>query len=233
MSGANLGFRYSSIYEKRGVVIYRDFQIDPVISLFFFDDRFAFLGDSLDYQEFIFKDQIRFRTKVSIISDDPLLPAYESVKENNPDRPNTYEWSNGFDFYIPGYNDNYIGEAELTYSKDLRAHLGNYFNLTTKFKLFSFTTLNTEVEPNFVGSIGWGDRAHNQYFYGPNDHESGLTDYAYGFWMAFPGKADRHYPIMQIMRFAVMGNSHREATYAQGRNEGYLISFIATYPVLD
>ena len=232
-SSANLGIRYSSIYKKRGVIVYRDFQIDPVISLFFFDDHLAFLGDSLEYQQFISRDQIRFRTKVAVVDDNPIFPDYESVRNENINRPRTYEWSIGFDFYIPGYNSDYIGEFEFFYSKDLSAHNGNYLNLTTKLKLFEFTPFNTSLEPHLVATIGYGDRAHNQFFYGPSASEAGLTDYAIGLWMAFPGLADRHYPIVQIMHFAVMGDKNRRAEYADNRNQGYLISFIATYPLLD
>ena len=231
-SAANLGFRYSSIYQKRGVIIYRDFQIDPVISLFFFDDRLAFLGESLDYQDFIYKDILRFRTRLVAVSDDPIFPSYDAVKVTNPNRPTTYEWSNGFDFYIPGYSDDYIAEFEFSHSKDLKAHSGNYLKLIGKLKLFEFTTLNTPVEPNLVAMLGWGDKAHNQFFYGPSDNESGLTDVSYGFWLAFPTRADRHYPIVQFMRFSVLGD-HRNAEYAKDRNEGYLISFIASVSVLD
>lgn len=232
-SSANLGFRYSSIYQKRGVVIYHDFQIDPVISLFFFDDQLAFLGDSLDYQKFILNDQIRFRTKISVIDDDPLFPHYESVGGGNANREITYEWSNGFDFYIPGYNDDFVADFEITWSKDLKAHGGNYFNLIGKAKLFDFNLFTNKLEPNVVASVGYGDRLHNQFMYGPLADEAGLTDVNYGFWIAFPDLADRHYPIIQIVRFEVLGAKNREAQYAAGKNEGYLLSFIASYPVLD
>ncbi len=232
-SSLNLGVRFSSIYQKRGVIIYRDFQIDPVISLFFFDDQLAFLGDSIDYQKFIFNDQIRFRTKISVIGDDPLFPDYESVRVGNVNRETTYEWSNGIDFYIPGYNSDYLGEFEFTWSKDLKAHSGNHLNLIGKAKLFDFDLLSTKLEPNLVASVGYADRAHNQYLYGPSANEIGFTDYTFGFWLALPGLADRHYPIVQLVRFGVLGEKNRQGDYATGKNEGYLLSFIASYPVLD
>jgi hypothetical protein len=233
LSSANLGFRYSSLAQQRGVITYRDFQIDPVLSFFFFDDRLAFLGNRIDYQQFIHSDKIRYRTGLVSIGDDPLFPATASVKENNPDRKTTYEWSNGLDFFFPGYNDDYVGEVEISLSKDLKVHRGVYVEMIGKLKLFNFTTFNTVVEPNLVAILGGGDLAHNQYLYGTSASEGGLSYASFGFWLAFPGRADRHYPIVQLMRFSTVGDQNRSAEYAQGRSEGYLISFIASYPVVD
>ncbi|MBC7742580.1 MAG: hypothetical protein H7061_10310 [Bdellovibrionaceae bacterium] len=232
ISAINVGARFSSVSQSRGVVLYRDYQIDPVISLFFFDEKIAFFGSSMHYQQFIVDDRVRFRTRLVSINDNPLFPNHESVSKGDPDRKSTYEWSNGVDLFFPGYNDDYQGEIELSLSKDLTLHGGNYVSLVGKVKLFEFTTLNTRVEPNFVGTTGWGDRAHNEYLYGPSDREAGINNVSYGIWLAFPDRADRYYPIVQLMRYQVVGDSHRNAEYARDRNEGFLFSVIATYPLL-
>ena len=234
LSSINLGARYSSILEKRGVVLYRDFQIDPVAGIFFFDDRLEFLGDSIGYHDFIYEDKIRLRGRLASVSDKPLFPAYDSIQNGSPSRPDTYEGSLSGEFFFPGYNDQYLAELDITYAKDLSQHHGNYLELQGKVKLFSVysETLKMPLEPNFVATVGTADRSHNQYFYGPDDEALGVNNISYGFWIAFPTEADRAFPIVQFTRFSTVGD-HRKARYADGRNEGFLISFIATYGFLD
>lgn len=233
ISSLNIGFRFSSLLQNRGVILYKDFQIDPVVGVFFFDDRLEYLGDSIGYRDFIYQDQIRLRTRFVSISDNPLFPAYEGIKNKLVDRKDSLEWANQVEFFIPGYGDNYIAEIDLSYAKDLVAHRGQYIELQTKTKLFNFRVagVDTLIEPNFYLSAGWGDDRHNQYFYGPSANKSELNNLSYGLWLAFPEEADRFYPIIQVKHFEVLGSS-QNAEYAKDLNSGYLISFIATYGVL-
>ncbi|MBC7464360.1 MAG: hypothetical protein H7256_00065 [Bdellovibrio sp.] len=234
LSGVTIGARYSSLFEKRGVIFYNDFQIDPAITLFMFDDRLEFWGDTLSYRDFVYEDKIRLRGRVSSISDNPLFPAHDSVRSNQPDRPNTFEFSTAAEFFFPGYNDNYQWELDLTYSKDFSRHYGNYAEALGKIKLteFYWPLVNKKIEPNLVLGAGIGDKAHNKYYYGPNDEATSMTDYAAGIWLAFPDEADRFFPIIQVMYFAVNGD-HRNAQYAKNNNQGYLASFIYTVRLLD
>jgi hypothetical protein len=235
LSSINLGVRYSSILENRGVVLYRDFQIDPVAGIFLFDDRLEFLGDSVSYRDFVYKDRVRLRTRIVSISDKPLFPAYESVKSSDPDRPDTYEWNSRAEVFLPGYNDKYKAELDFGYAKDISAHHGNYVDLAGKIELFRFRlpVVGSLLEPGFHASMGWGDSAHNRYFYGPTADQASLNNLAYGLWVAFPEEADRYFPVIQLTHFEVLGNSNRAASYAQNRGEGWLFSFIATVGVLE
>jgi hypothetical protein len=234
LSSVNLGIRYSSVLENRGVIFYRDFQIDPVLGLFFLDDRVEFLGDSIGFRDFVVKDWLRLRTRFVSITDKPLFPSIDSIRNGSPQRPDTYEWSNSAEIFIPGYNSRYLAEIDITYAKDISANHGNYLELQSKIKLtdFRIPKVGTKVEPNFFSSIGWGDGALNQYYYGPSADSAGLNNVAYGLWFAFPEEADRYYPIIQIRHFEAIGQSGR-GEYAVGRNEGWLLSFIATYGVLE
>lgn len=232
VSSLNLGARYSSVLENRGVIFYRDFQIDPVLGLFLFDDRVEFVGDSLGYRDFVVKDLLRLRTRLVSISDNSLVPSYDSVMSGLPDRPDTYEWSSTAEFFFPGYSDHYLAEIDFTYAKDIAQSYGNYLEIQAKAKLFDFKIAGTKLEPNFFSSVGWGDSAHNRYFYGPSADSAGLNNLAYGIWIALPEEADRFYPIIQIRRFQTLGE-FRNAEFAKGRNEGFLLSFIATYGVLE
>lgn len=229
LSSISVGAVYYSLMQRRGVINYRDFQAIPSISFFFFDDRLEFLGDSLSYRDFIYENKIRFRTRVASISDNPLLPNYRSVRDGMPDRPNSYEWQNSLEFFFPAYDETYISELDVTYSKDISIHHGDYFDVMAKFRLgsFNFPVLNYLAEPNFVVTAGIGDKRHNQYFYGPDDEASGITNTSAGFWVAFPEEADRWYPVIQLMAFQTVGD-HGHAAYAEGRNRGVLLGIIAT-----
>lgn len=230
VSSINVGGRYSSLSEFRGVIFYRDFQIDPVLSAFFFDDKLEFSGDSLGYRDFVMEDWMRLRTRVHVISDQPLFPAYDSVKVNFG-RKTTFEWSNGMEFFFPGYNENYLGELDVEWSKDFVAHNGNYVEATAKLKLFHFRALEMLLEPNFVTALGWGDSAHNQFYYGPSMSKDGLTNVSYGLWLAFPEEADRYFPIIQLTHFQTIGDFSR-GEFAINRNEGWVFSLIASVGLL-
>lgn len=194
ISSFNIGARYSSLSAKRGVIFYNDFQIDPVLSVSFFDDRLEFLGDSLGYRDFIFKNNIRWRTQIASVRDNPRFPSKAKYKLNSPDRPDTFEWNNSLEIFFPGYDFNdsksHFLEVDLKFSKDISKNHGNYFEILNKVKLGAYhsTFLKQIIEPNFVFSAGLGDSDSNQYYYGANDYTHGLTNISYGFWMAFPMK---------------------------------------------
>jgi hypothetical protein len=238
MSSFNLGARYSSIVEKRGVIFYHDYQIDPVLSASFFDDRLEFLGESIGFRDFIYSNIVRLRTQLVSISDKPRFPSKSKFKNAGVHRPSTYEWANSLEFFIPGYDFNnpkdYLAEFDLKFAKDLTQHNGNYLELIGKIKLYSHfsSLLKQTIEPNLVFSAGIGDSAHNHYFYGMDDNAHGINNISYGLWMAFPDESDRYFPIIQLMRFTVIGD-HRNAQYSIGRNDGILFSFILAYKTLD
>ncbi len=233
ISSINLGLRYSSILQRRGVVSYGDFQVDPVLSAFFFDDHLEFLGDSLDYRDFFVDESVRYRFKISTISDNPLFPAYDSVKSNYFDREDSYEISAGLEFFLESYTKDYWGEIDISGNKDLKAHQGYYLDVQGKLKLSQFKIFNKLIEPHAIMRVGWGDEKHNKYFYGPSANADGVNNWAYGIWLEFPLEADRAFPIIQLMRFQTLGENRQNAAYAKDHNEGYLLSFIATVGLLE
>jgi hypothetical protein len=233
ISSLNVGVRYSSLLQNRGIILYKDFQIDPVVGVFFFDDKLEYLGDSIGYRDFIYGDSVRFRTRLVSITDKPLFPAHDSLKNNSTSRQDTFEWANQIEFFFPAYNENYTAEIDISYAKDLSAHKGQYIELQSKTKLLDFRvpSVNILIEPNWYLSAGWGDDLHNRYFYGESANKAEINNFSYGLWLAFPEEADRFYPIIQIKHFEVLGHS-KNADYTENSNSGYLISFIATYGVL-
>lgn len=232
LSTVNVGFRFLSVLENRGVIFYDGIQIDPIVALFFLDDRVEFLGDSIGFRDFVAGKWLRLRTRIVSISDDPLFPKNESKRLTFPNRENTYEWANRAEFFIPGYDDNYLGEISVGHAKDFSSHNGNYLDVQAKLKIYRFRLplAKTLIEPNLYSSVGWGDSAHNQFFYGPSRSSSGFNNFSYGLWFAFPEEADRFYPIVQIRHFQTLGN-YGQGEYAKNRNDGWLFSFIATVGV--
>lgn len=233
LSSINLGVYYQSIVAKRGVIFYNDFDINPTIALFFFDDRLEFLGDSIGYRDFIIPDQLRLRTRLSYVNDDPLFPARQDLRNSFVDRENTFEIINSIEWFTPSYSKDYRAEIDLNWAWDIKEHHGHYLELLTKVKVSDFDFLNTTIEPQVFASLGWGQKAHNQYFYGPSSDSDGINNLSYGLWLTLPQTADRFYPIVLLSHFEVLGDKNKQAAYAQENNQGYLISFIATLGLLD
>ena len=234
LSSVNLGIRYSSVLQNRGVILYSGYQIDPILAIFGFDDRLEFLGDSIGYRTWLVKDRWRLRGRVVSISDQALFPSSDSIRANFVHRPDSYELETSSELFLGNYNEDYFTEIDFRYAKDVSIHRGNYLEIQTKIKIFDFRLpkYNTKIEPNFFASLGYGDGAEHQYFYGPSASSAGLDNLIYGIWFAFPEQADRYYPIVAIRHFQVLG-SNANAEYANGKNEGWLFSFIATFGVLE
>jgi hypothetical protein len=229
LSSMSVGFRYNSILENRGVVLYRDFQVDPVLTAFFLDDHLEYLGNSFDYWNYIIQDHLRFRTRLVSIHDRPLFPFINSVHQDMPHRDDTYEWTNRLEWFLPGYNSHYLAEINAGIAQDISIHHGQYYDLQTKVKITDFKLWNLRLEPNLIGTIGYGSRSHNQYWYGL-DAKASLADLSYGLWVAVPESADRYFPILQILHFEVLG-ANRQAQFAQNRSDGWLFSLILTYGI--
>lgn len=234
LSGVKIGARFSSIWESRGIVQYNDFQLLPIVAVFAFEDRVEFLTSSISYRDFIYEDKVRFRTRLQAISDNPIFPKHESIQEIYPDREDSFEWVNRLEFFIPGYNEHYLGELDLALHKDLKAHNGLYTELMGKLKLFTFQNefiRRSIVEPNFYFSLGYGDKRHNEYYYGAVD-STGVNNLAYGLWFNFTDLADRNNPVITIKHFEVLGDKNKNGALARDRDSGYSLMFVYTYDLL-
>lgn len=234
LSTASIGARYSSLMSHRGVVTYDDFQVSPFLVLIFFDEKVEFLGDSLGFRDFIAGDYLRFRTRVHYVSDTPFLPRNENIEDKGTNREDTYEWANGFELFLPGYNKNYVAELSLMHYKDIKVHRGEFFEFQGKVKLFDFKTpfSKAKLEPNFVFTTGYGNRRHNSYAYGPGGEDTGRTYQSFGLWVAIPEVVDRYYPNVQLTYFET-SSAQSDGALARGRDHGVLFSFIASVSVLD
>ena len=233
-SGIKLGARLTTISESRGVILYNDFQLLPFIAVFAFEDRIEFLTSSISYRDFIYEDKIRFRTRLQVISDNPIFPKHSSIKNIYPDREDSFEWVNRLEFFVPGYNSEYMGELDLAVHKDLKAHNGVYAELMGKLKLFTFQNeliRRSIVEPNLYVTLGAGDKRHNDYYYGAVD-SSGLNNLSYGLWFNFLDLSDRNNPVITIKHFEVLGDKNKNGAFARDRDSGYSLMFVYSYDLL-
>lgn len=234
LSTASVGARVSSLMTHRGVVTYDDFQISPFLVFIFFDEKVEYLGDSIGFRDFIAGDYLRFRTRLQYVSDTPFFPSNKNIEKKGTDREDTYEWVNGLELFLPGYNKNYLAELSLMHYKDIKEHRGEFIEFQGKVKLFDFKTSlsRARLEPNFVYTTGIGDKRHNNYAYGPGEGSSGQTYHSYGLWLAIPEVVDRYYPNVQLTYFET-SKSQRNGVFAKDRDKGILFSFIASFSVLD
>lgn len=233
LSSINLGVYYQSVVEKRGVTFYGDYDLNPTIALFFFDDRLEFLGDSIGYRDFVIPDQLRLRTRLSYVNDDPLFPARKELRDTYVNRENTFEIITSAEWFVPSYSDDYVAEIDFNWAADIKEHHGNYLELLTKVKVTDFELLSTRIEPQVFASVGWGQKEHNQYFYGPSADADGFNNLNYGLWLTLPETADRFFPIILISHYEVLGDKNKHAQFAEGNNQGYLVTVIASIGLLD
>lgn len=233
-SGVKLGARYTNISESRGVILYNDFQLLPFLAVFAFEDRLEFLTSSISYRDFIYEDKIRFRTRLQAISDNPIFPKTKSIEEIYPDREDSFEWVNRLEVFVPGYNDNYLGELDFAVHKDLKAHNGLYGEFMGKTKLFTFQNefiRRSIVEPNLYVTLGYGDKRHNEYYYGAIDSE-GFNNFGYGLWFNFTDLSDRNNPVITFKHFEVLGDKNKTGALARNRDSGYSLMFVYSYDLL-
>ena len=223
----DIGLQYSSLKEYRGVIVYHDFQLAPVISFNFISDDIEFLGDSIGYKKFLYEDSLLFRTMLVDINVHPLFPNNPNAIPNNQNRNNSIQWSNRLEYYYPTYHGSYLGELDFEFDKDTFSHHGYFLALESKLKIFSYQNF----EPNLFFSIGAGDRDNNTYYYGHNAHNFGLTNLEAGIDILLPAYVDRKYSLANIHYFKILGTQNQNASYAIRNNEGIIFTMNYTYNI--
>ena len=220
----SLGIHYASLKENRGVVSYDDFQIDPVITFEFLNPDFEFEGDSISYKKFIKPDNILYRTRIVYINDLPFFPNKHNIGNSFHHRQTSYEWSHRFEYYFNSYNEKYWAEIDLEYDKDTITHHGNYFTLESKLKLFTYKVF----EPNLFLGLGLGDKKNNNYYYGPDSTNFGLSDFRAGINLLIPKYVDRFYSVADIHYFSVLNDQNKNAVYAKTKHNGIICTISLT-----
>ncbi len=215
-----VGAKLSNDLVRRGARLYDGVQAAPILYVGLLDDRIQFLGNSLEYADFFVGDQFRARTKLAQVSDRPFLKTSGPLTARNA-RESSFEWTSRIEAFFPSFNTHWF-QADLAYSKDIKAHAGHYLELTGRVTLGRFLLENDKpkLQPQVFATLGWGDSKHNGYLYGAGANSSGFNHVAYGFMLVAPARTDPHYAVIQLYRYDVLGQSNRNGSLVSQRS-GY------------
>jgi hypothetical protein len=225
ISDVNIGLFFSSLSQRRGVIFYRDFQIDPVITFNIINEDWKFDGDSIAYKKCLQNNNICYRGRVQNLPAQPIFPNKKSIFY----RKDSTEFSSRIEYTLLSNNGSYMGELSLELDKDLYTHHGEYVEFGTKLKLFSYKYL----EPNLLGTIGYGSSENNIYYYGKTANQAAFNNISLGLVVLVPKIEDRFYPVMKIIYFNVLQDNNKNAEYAINNNHGWVFSIVGTYPIFD
>ena len=206
------GIQANSLLYKRGIITYEGHQLTPIISIKLFHPELLFAGSSLYYKHALPYENLFFRSRLNFNStqDEPLY--YTSEDEDDRVRRNT---TNELDGYLE-YDGKKQGFLRLQYSQDLSEHHGHYLELRGNFALGNFIKKGKGylIQPGLFTAVGYGDKNHNEYFYG-DGAEASLNNIEYGLLINSPGVIDIFWPTLKITRFEILGDKNREASFAQ------------------
>lgn len=216
-----IGLKYMTNIAERGAIFYKNWQVLPVIYFGFFNNRLQFLGNKLEYNDYLFEDVVRGRTGFQYFDDNFFLKTGADRTVRNS-RPSTFEWINTLEFFLPNYFDNIV-TMKMFIAYDLDEHNGIYgnFDLAASVVKFWGDDALALVEPQIFANIGFGDGKHNQYMYGSNITEAAITDFAVGLRIVSPIKYDRHYPSFELYYFSIFDDVLKNGNLLVGDTEGY------------
>lgn len=222
------GAKFRSNLYARGATLYDSWQLTPIIYAGFFNHRIQFLVNSLEFRDWV-SDQLRLRTKINQLGDNPLYETGGLAKAPSLDRKNTWEWTSTAEIFLLEQ-----GELNIIYAKDLAAHNGDYLEFTLRaypLNLNPFTDLPL-LRPEFLIQLGWGSGNHNAYFYGSNANSSGWNHLAYGIQLTSPARIETIYPVLQFFRYEILGNQNRSGNLVREKQAGYQFNLTVAFHLL-
>lgn len=223
----NVGLMYSSLMESRGVILYDDFQLTPVIAFNIYNDHLSFAGNALEYKNELIEHVLQYRGRIYPNSDQPFFPARQRTINRFHHRPTSLENSHRLEYYFVNNTDNYKGSLALEYDLDLNSYHGNTIKIES---LLKFATLK-KTELNVYISLGAGDLKNNQYWYGNTSAPFSLNHFETGINLLLPEEVDRFYPVIQIHYFTVLGNENKMATWSHHHSHGVQLQTGYTYSI--
>ena len=227
-----LGAKTQNVLARRGATLYGSFQITPIIYVGFFDERIQIFGTSLELVEFLKAEILRARTKVASFSDDPFFVTGDAKGIRNS-RDSTFEWTSTLEWFFPDHKRNW-GEIDLRYSKDLKAHSGDYVEASARLSLGKFfgEGFIPTLQPQVFVTVGYGGSQHNQYFYGSNADSPGFNNVEVGLLVLLPGKYDSAYPAVTLSRYEILGAKNRAGTLVSDKVSGIYAQLTIAFGVL-
>lgn len=203
ISGA-IGAKVSSGVVRRGALTYPSPQASPVLYLGFFDERIQFFFNSLEVLDFLGTDRLRGRMKIGLLGDDPTL-RLGGAADVRSSRPTALEWTTRLEFFYPNFAAPWV-QCDLMYGRDFKEYQGHYLEGTLRVTLGRFFLEKEKplVEPQLFATAGFGDAAHNRFWYGAGT-SPGFTHVEYGVMIAAPARIDRHFPVLRLYRYDLLG----------------------------
>jgi hypothetical protein len=226
------GGRASSNLERRGATLYDSWQLSPFLYFGFFEDRIQFLVNSIEYVDFLVPGLLRGRTGFFTVSDRPFFKTGGEPTGFRNQRRTSYEWTSTLELFLPE-RANEIGELDLIYSKDLKAHSGHYVEVMPRItlaQLFPDAQGKPQIQPQLFASVGWGDRLHNSYQYGSEAEMSGWNNFSYGLMVLAPTRLDSHYPVLTVSHYQVLGQS-KQGNWVADKTSGFNVSALVAFAI--
>jgi hypothetical protein len=225
-----LGAEYLSQLERRGIIVYKGYQVFPIYSVDLFNPDLQLVGSSLNYRWRLDSQALTLRTRLSIDStnDSPLYETKEK-KTDRIRRTSTSEVEGFLEWRALSYM-----ELSASISQDIGAHGGTHGEVGTRLILGNFVQREERgamIQPALFGTLGLATKRHNEYLYG-NGAEKGLSHYTFGFSVSSPAVIDTFYPVLKISRFGLLGNKNRSAAFVRSdEKDSWQILALAAFRV--
>lgn len=216
-----LGAQGSSLLYKRGIVTYSGYQIIPIYSLNLFNENLLLAGSGLYYKlQASEKSHFWFRLNGNSTPDRPLY----STVDNQDERVERKETSE-FDIFYQ-YEFERSSYLRFNYSKDLKAHKGNYYEFKFRYNIVDISNKGLFEIGTFV-SLGYGDQRHNEYFYGNGASKSSLNNAEYGISVTSSKAIDNFWPTLKLTRFEILGDENQNASFVREKSSFTVEALVA------
>ena len=205
-----IGIKGLSQLEKRGVIYYPAWQVQPVFSVNLGSPNLQLIGTELHM-----KKDLHEYLRIRGIADINVLPEalYETESEEvvELEQEQSHEFIGQVEFTPSPYFEIYGSVAQ-----DLKAHWGRFYTLTLQSVLASFQT-KTPLQINFYFQGGSGDRRANDYFYAYSPGTV-FSYYHAGLSLTAEPVIDKYFPVIRLYL--------SELTFGQEVNRDPIFEFI-------
>lgn len=198
---------------KRGMITYKGHQVVPIYSVEKEGLPFLLAGTSFYYRREVSENIIlRSRIRFNATGDRPSYFT-ETDESETIKRDHSTEW----DIYLEHLTQDHYYRLEV--SRDLTSHESHYYELHLRQAVYNYKRpgMKAVIQPSIFASVGYADRAHNQYLYG-NSAVSGLNNYEVGLIIASPNVIDPFFPTLKLSYFEILGDENRSAGYVEDKS---------------
>lgn len=212
----SLGLEGISLIQRRGATFYDSYQVFPLLAIKLFHPNFQIVGSSL-YYNYQLNNSIRiFSILNPQISNQPL---YETNIEATNEEKSASEW----DHILEYKTDQQL--ISLLVSQGFKGHFGSHFELRYRYTFLQFMLKKIAVQASGEFKLGWGSTLHNQFYYGKNITNSGLSYHSLGMVLTGEPKVDRLFPLLEIQYNHIIGGN-RKGDFIKNKPQNFYFLFI-------